>query len=583
MTRAGQPWVAALVVGLYAAAWRAYGVFDLADEGTLLMQAWRVAHGQQLHADFDSGFGALYFALQSRLVTLGGLAAVRWALVATQAASAGLVFVLARRLAGTAGAWVAVAVLVAFFLPVSPGQGAPFLMPYPAWYVSVLFLLAAVVLGDPRRVSTGRAFAIGALAGVAFALKPNGGLLLAAAAATALAVGRGGTRPVAIVSLLAGAMVVALFGARVLPLGFALLGVLLGLALQAERRVVPSVVPLVALVAGGIAVGGALQLAPLMALGPQRYASEVLLIGAGVADVFRAPYPLGAVVGVTAGALACVVPSRGGAVAVGALGLTVVAAVSLAGGPGGVAGVRLAAEALAFCGVMLAVAAGMRAVRRGAYGLIAPVAWAAFIVAQLHPRPDFVHLLEVGPVVLPLAAWAWRRVVIAVVLPRRARTAVAVGLPLLVCAGRVATLVPVMSAVVRGDAEVVTAGASTLVSTSPVVMRGLSSVVAAVQARTAPADEVLAFPACALVPFLADRAPAGPFDYFFPGRPTRDEVAALVERLTAKPPRVAVTCTASGTDLAGAWHVYPEMAAFLAGRYRPVLDAPPFTLLEVRP
>jgi hypothetical protein len=44
---------------------------------------------------------------------------------------------------------------------------------------------------------------------------------------------------------------------------------------------------------------------------------------------------------------------------------------------------------------------------------------------------------------------------------------------------------------------------------------------------------------------------------------------------------VAVTCDAAGTDLAAAWSLHPAMVALLAGRYRPVVAAPPFHVLEV--
>jgi len=70
------PLAAGLVVGLYAAAFRHYGIFDLADEGTLLVQAARVAHGQAPYVDFHTGYGTVYFALQGLLVRLGGLDAI---------------------------------------------------------------------------------------------------------------------------------------------------------------------------------------------------------------------------------------------------------------------------------------------------------------------------------------------------------------------------------------------------------------------------------------------------------------------------------------------------------------------------
>lgn len=104
----------------------------------------------------------------------------------------------------------------------------------------------------------------------------------------------------------------------------------------------------------------------------------------------------------------------------------------------------------------------------------------------------------------------------------------------------------------------------------------------AVAARTDEAARVATFPGCAVVPFLAGRLGAGPHDYFFPGRPTREEGAALAAQWRVSPPPVAVTCDAAGTDLAAAWRAYPELAALFAERYQPVVEAPPFVVYEAR-
>src|SRR5207245_410768 len=83
--------------------------------------------------------------------------------------------------------------------------------------------------------------------------------------------------------------------------------------------------------------------------------------------------------------------------------------------------------------------------------------------------------------------------------------------------------------------------------------------------RDIPPDEtVLAFPACGMVPFVAGRPPAGPHDYFYPGRPDRAEAALLAARLAARPPRLAVPSRAAGTAPAGAWNDSPELLALLA-------------------
>ena len=108
-------------------------------------------------------------------------------------------------------------------------------------------------------------------------------------------------------------------------------------------------------------------------------------------------------------------------------------------------------------------------------------------------------------------------------------------------------------------------------------LEAIAAAAAAVAESTTAEDRILAFPACAAVPFLAGRLPAGPHDYFYPGRPTREEVAALVGRLRPAPPPVAVTCDAPGR-LALAWESYPEMVELLQRRYRVVLDRSPVTV-----
>src|SRR5439155_1110007 len=235
------------------------------------------------------------------------------------ATAAMLVYLITRRLLGSALAIVAVLLEVAFFLPLAPSRGVPFLIPYPAWYVSLAALAVAFLL-QRTRPSAARFLVSGALAGAAFAMKVNSGVLLAAAAAS--------------VAVLAG-----------------------------ERREAGP---------AGKAVLG------LVGLGSVLLVAET---GLTISAWVLAPPVLG---------LAWLGRGR--------------SAPSLAAAP------RLAAEVSTLALVPLAVWAAIGALRRRADpALLGPAAVAALATLQLYPRPDFEHLTQVAPVLLPLGLRAWRR------------------------------------------------------------------------------------------------------------------------------------------------------------------------------
>lgn len=594
------PVAAGLVVAAYAAALRRYGVFDFADEGLLLVQAARAAHGQVPYVDFHTGYGALYFRLAGELVALGGLAAVRWALVAVHGLTAGLTFALARRLAGPGLAWVAVALEVAFFLPIAPRLGAPFNVPYPAWPAALLTVAAAVVLGGGAGVA--RAAAAGALGGLALALKPNSGLCLAAGAAVALALGAVRTGPPGRAARLVPAA--AALGALVLlaPAGVSraalvLAPPLLALALLAAQRGAPDreVVAALAVLGAGFAVVGGTGIGPsLVALGPERFAREVLLLGGGAGEVARlyGIAPAWSAVGAALAAPLALVAVGGRArgpawvALVGGVGALAAAAVSLALTPSRAWVARALAEDPAQALVPLAVWGGLALLGRNAErALAAATAVAAWASLQLYPRADFVHLMPLAPLLLPLVLRLWQEVALLLPLPGRLRAPITLGVPLLLALLRFAPTVPVLTHLAAGGLEVVRAGDATLViePAGAARLRALAEAVSAVEQAAPPDAPLLAFPACGLVPFLAGRLPEGPHDYFFPGRPTRAEVAALSGRLLAALPPVAVTCDVAGTDLAPAWDAFPELTALIAGRYRPLVERREFVVHVRRP
>jgi hypothetical protein len=590
------PLAAGLLVGAWVACFRSYGIFDFADEGAQLMQALRAARGEHPYVDFATGYGPLHFAIQGALVAAGGLAAVRLALVVVHAAAAAMLYAAARRLIGGAGAAVTVLVAVAFFLPVAPQQGAPFLVPYPAWWVEAA-ALACMLLVDRRQGAPGltHAGAVGALAGAACVMKPNSGLLLAAGGVAALVLdprtaAGGATRHA---GLLGSAMLVLLAGgalALMLPpaastLWWAVVPPALALAVLAWRHGAPDaeVAPRVAaLVAGFVAVAATWFAPSFLRLGPSAFLREALLVGAGVAEVYAVALPAPALVAAAAGVLAFAGWTRP-ALVVSLLALALAAA-GAAGAPTASATMRVAAERVAAVAVPLVLWGGLAAVRRRLEpALVAPLTIAVLAALQLHPRPDFLHLLSVWPVLLPLAAYVARETAVRVVGPGAVRPlAVAVAA---VALARLAPALDTATAIAGGNVDTVRIGGTSLVVDPAAAprLRALASAVDAVASRSDAAAHVATFPGCAIVPFLAGRLGAGPHDYFFPGRPTRAEGAALAATWRAAPPPLAVTCDAAGTDLAAAWNDYPELVTLFSERYRPVLAAPPFVVHETRP
>ena len=588
MRRRAAPVVAGLLVAAYVATFRRYGIYDLADEGLLLAQAARAAAGERPYVDFHTGYGPLYFALQSRLLEAGGLDALRGALAVVHGVTAGLTFALARLLGGTALAIASVALAVAFFLPVAPASGAPFNVPYPAWYAGIggvaVALLVARGAARPARLALA-----GAIAGTVFAMKPNSGALFLAGAAVASVVGDAGAAPprgrgLAGATLLLAVLVV---GLLVAPTGLSGIALVLAappivLAWRARRLLAGNAAAAARLGAlgGGFVVVAALALGPtIAALGPARFAREVLHVGTGVAELFIRPVGWPAVLATLVGlATLASGQARAGVVA----GLTLLVLVVASGAidaPRAVAALRIGAERAALAIVPLALLGGIALLVEDAR--LAPVLALVVLAApQLYPRPDFDHLMPLAPLVLPVAMLVWRAALARLGLSGSRALRVCVGLALLLAAGRFLPSGSALLAVAGGHAAPVALPAGTLVALPEGLerLRAIGAAASAVAAGTPAGERVLAFPACAAIPFLAGRLPAGPHDYFYPGRPTRSEVAALAARLAAAAPPAAVTCAAPGR-LAEAWDEYPELVALIEGRYRIVLENP---VLSVR-
>ena len=310
------PLVAGLSLAAYGAALRDYGIADFGDEGLQLAQAWRVSRGQLPYVDFHTGYGPLYFWIQAALVSWAGLEAVRWMLVGIHATAAMLVYLITRRLLGSALAIVAVLLEVAFFLPLAPSRGVPFLIPYPAWYVSLAALAVAFLL-QRTRPSAARFLVSGALAGAAFAMKVNSGLLLAAAAASVavLAGERREAGPAGKVVLglvgLGSVLLVAETGLTISA--WVLAPPVLGLAWLGRGRGTPDgyTGPRLAALAAGFLTVAAFCYAPsFVRLGPQRFGRQALLLGAGFAGTYAVAYPWPAALGGAVGFAAFVLADR---------------------------------------------------------------------------------------------------------------------------------------------------------------------------------------------------------------------------------------------------------------------------------
>ncbi len=588
------PVAAGLLVAAYAAALRRYGIFDPVDEGLLLIQAARVAQGQVPYVDFHTGYGPLYFRLHALLLSAGGLDAVRWALVAVHGAAAALLYVLARRLGGAALAIAAIALEVAFFLPVAPRQGAPFNAPYPGWYAGLAGVAIIVLLGGaPGGVPALRAGVVGALAGLVFAIKPNSGLLLAAGATAAIVLAgteRTGPRAVRLAVLglfLTGSLLL------VVPTGlsvaaFVLVAPVAGLlVIGMERGTADRVAGprLGALAVGFVVVAVAGYAGTLVRIGPAGFMRDVLLIGAGVAELYAVPLPWTAGLAAAVGLAAFVVRGRFRRASLLAAGVAVGLALLAGGGdaPSAAPALRRGAEAAAFALLPLALWGALILVRRHPDDVLsAPTAMAVAAALQAYPRPDFIHLMPLGALVLPLALRVWRSGVDQL-LPARAAGAVALALPLVLATGRFLPTVPVLGRLAAGRVLEVPLGQTTLLMEPAGVfsLRALADTAEVI--RHIPAGEpVLSFPACGFPLFLAGRLPAGPHDYFYPGRPDRAEVVALTARWAENPPRLAVTCRADGTPLAAAWRAYPELVRFLETRYVEIASPPPYAVGERR-
>ena len=358
-----------------------------------------------------------------------------------------------------------------------------------------------------------------------------------------------------------------------------------------ERSIGAGLADAAALLAGFVAVCAAWLAYFLPRLGVGRFAEEVLLLGAGVERIYLLYFPRPSEWGV---AVLCLLAfgvalprliARGvlGTRALVALGVVLAVAGTVAFTQFGLApeglgvSILMQLEVLSFhliplllWAATIAVLWQMRAVERAPDGMLprglavtmVSLVYALLLFLQLYPRIDFMHVVISMPSALVVAAGGLARFERWWVDELRglnrwdeARSRRALSLVRMVaCAPIVFALavraLPFLDARVRLTPDVAVRGTTPLAQTAmPVVLeedrdrdlRELRAVADFVAQQTRPDEPIFVFPALAMVPFLTDRATPVPHDYWFTGRPSHADEAAMVAAMERTRPPLFVT------------------------------------------
>jgi hypothetical protein len=193
---------------------------------------------------------------------------------------------------------------------------------------------------------------------------------------------------------------------------------------------------------------------------------------------------------------------------------------------------------------------------------IVNLVYALLLFVQLYPRIDFMHVVISMPSALVVAAGAlvgferWWVEEIGGFLrwddgeARRALrwTRVAACLPVVLAL--VVRALPFADARVRLSPDVALRSTTSLAHAAmPVVveedrdrdLRELRAVADFVESATRPDEPIFVFPALAMVPFLTDRHTPVPHDYFFTGRPSHADEAAMIASIEQTKPPLLIT------------------------------------------
>lgn len=612
---------ALVLAGALAYLWlfRTYG-FDVVDEGTQLAQIDLVARGARPYLDFETGYTPLYFLLHATLWSIAPgaeLLATRTFGVLLHAATIAVVYGCARRWFGARIALGLAAFDLAFLLPVSPRDGAPFNIPYPGWIAALLALLAqiAVVTVVVRRLGASvasratrgwEALAVlgaGLASGLAFSVKPNAGVLALGGALLALlaswpATERGAVALAALVRAAAVAGAVVLLGPAATDPAY-LLALALPVALAALRAT-PAGASGVArpladatLLALGFVAPVAVWVTPLLReLGAARFAREVLLLdGGGVVAAYLLSFePPGLaasaicllLVALAVGASAArdrlhtldVTPvARRLGPAVG-VAVCVFAAAGLAGVVTSGTPVRLIAEQVCLWLGPLVLVVGIVLVPRGpaTARTHALLAFAAVYSLQLFPRPDLIHVAMGAPPLLLALGATWSVLAAPLATSGRSRPLLArevTAALLFLCLLRAEPALQVRFRAPLAPLFLGLAPRAPLMIALPYFAHyaWLREAVWAIEKRTAAGERVFYFPDLSGLGFLSGRPAATFYLYFVPGRPDAKGEQRTIDELERLAPRLAVTGTPRVPAFAGAEAYFARLLAELDRRY----------------
>ncbi|MFM7734771.1 MAG: hypothetical protein ACKPBU_02180, partial [Alphaproteobacteria bacterium] len=248
---------------------------------------------------------------------------------------------------------------------------------------------------------------------------------------------------------------------------------------------------------------------------------------------------------------------------------------------------RLAAEnAWPWIGpLLLAIGAlvpssGLRGVRERAL-----LGFAALYQLQVFPRVDLIHVAMSAPAVLLAAAVVGSRLAegpLAAVRRPRLLSAGAVALAAALAAGRA---LPTMLERLREPTVALDLGPR-----APLLLAErhagdfdwLSRTVREVRERSRPGDPVFAFPDLPGLGWLAGRPSPWTWLYFVPGRPSREDQAALLAELERHPPAVVVLHANPEPAFVGADAYYDRLAEHFARGFVPVATHGDATVLVPR-